>query len=350
MEYMQKLLMVFWPFVSTLAGMALLLLAANWTAKRFSIATANLGYQLLNLLIIVFATITAIVALPLTDETQGQVLSLLGVVLTAVIAISSTTFVANAMAGVMLQATQPFRPGDFLRVGEQFGRVTKRSLVHTQMQTESRDLTTLPNLLLVNNPITVLHREGTIISAEISLGYDIPYTRIEALLITAAEESGLEEPYVMVQELLDHAVVYLVAGFLPEMKHLLTARSRLRKKTLEQMHGHGVEIVSPTFMNQRQLTPDKKIIPNSPVLHSHSPKEPDGSAPEDMIFDKAEEAANLEEVRQQQEEIRQTLKQLKAGLKEAEESARAGLEQEISALEKKAALISQQQDKDAASD
>ncbi|MEH6584834.1 MAG: mechanosensitive ion channel domain-containing protein, partial [Halioglobus sp.] len=229
---MQKLLVVFWPFFSTLAGMALLLFAANWAAKRFSITTANLGYQLLNLLIIVFATITAIVALPLTDQTQGQVLSLLGVVLTAVIAISSTTFVANAMAGVLLQATQPFRPGDFLRVGEQFGRVTKRSLVHTQMQTESRDLTTLPNLLLVNNPITVLHREGTIISAEISLGYDIPYTRIEALLMAAAEESGLEEPYVMVQELLDHAVVYLVAGFLPEMKNLLTARSRLRQKVL----------------------------------------------------------------------------------------------------------------------
>ncbi len=338
MAYVQQLLSVFWPFLSTLAGVALLLLAANWVARRINVGTANLGYQILNLLIIIFATITAIIALPLTDETQGQVLSLLGVVLAAVIAISSTTFVANAMAGVMLQATRPFRPGDYLRIGEQFGRVTKLSLVHTQMQTESRDITTLPNLLLVANPITVLHREGTIISAEISLGYDIPYTRIEELLLKAAEEAGLEEPYVMVQELLDHAVVYLVAGFLPEMKHLLTARSRLRKKALEQMHGHGVEIVSPAFMNQRQLAPDKKVIPDAPVLHARKTNEleSEGSAPEDMIFDKAEEAANLEEIKQQQEEVKQAIKQLKADLKDADENDKTSLERQIAALENEA--------------
>ena len=95
----------------------------------------------------------------------------------------------------LLSVFWPFRPGDYLRIGEQFGRVTKLSLVHTQMQTESRDITTLPNLLLVAKPITVLHREGTIISAEISLGYDIPYTRIEELLLKDADENdkaGLE--------------------------------------------------------------------------------------------------------------------------------------------------------------
>jgi small conductance mechanosensitive channel len=346
MAYAQQLLLVFWPFVSTLAGMAILLLAANAIAKRAQVATASLSYQIFNLLIIIFATITAIIALPLTDETQGQVLSLLGVVLTAVIAISSTTFVANAMAGVMLQATKPFRPGDYLRIGEQFGRVTKLSLVHTQMQTETRDITTLPNLLLVANPITVLHREGTIISAEISLGYDVPYTRVEELLLKAAEDSGLEESYVMVQELLDHAVVYLAAGFLPEMKHLLTARSRLRKKILEQMHGNGVEIVSPTFMNQRPLPADKKVIPDNPVLYARKTwsAEPEAPAPEEMIFDKAVEAANLEEVKQQHEEAKQALKQLKSKLKEAGDEERDALEGEISALEEQVSSLLEQRD------
>lgn len=341
MQYVQQLLLVFWPFLSTLAGMAILLLAANWVAKRINVGTSSLTYQIFNLFIIIFATVTAIIALPLTDETQGQILSLLGVVLTAVIAISSTTFVANAMAGIMLQATRPFLPGDYLRIGEQFGRVTKRSLVHTQMQTESRDITTLPNLLLVANPITVLHREGTIISAEISLGYDIPHTRVEELLLTAATETGLEEPYVMVRELLDHAVVYMVAGFLTETKQLLSSRSRLRKKILEQMHGHGVEIVSPSFMNQRQLPQDKKVIPDAPVLHEPKSQQPEQEAPgpEDKIFDKAEEAANLEEIKQQQEELKQAIKQLKVELKEADESQIPDIERQISALEKQAVLF-----------
>jgi len=346
MDYLQQIMLVYGPFLSTLTGTAILLGAASWLANRSGGRAASLSYQIAKLLVILFATLVGIIALPLDSDTQGQVLSLLGVVLTAVIAISSTTFVANTMAGIMLQATQPFRPGDYLQVGEHFGRVTKLSLVHTQMQTESRDISTLPNLLLVNSPITVLHREGTIISAEISLGYDIPYTRIEELLLKAAEESGLEEPYVMVKELLDHAVVYLVAGFLPDMKRLLTARSNLRKKALEQMHGHGVEIVSPSFTNQRQLAPDRKVIPDAPVLHARTPdkEEPDGPAPEDMIFDKAEEAANLEESRQQQEEAKQSLKQLRASLKDADEEDKPGIESEIALLERQTALVQQELD------
>ena len=78
-------------------------------------------------------------------------MSLLGVVLTAVIALSATTFVANMIAGIMLQASQPF---------------------------------------------------------------------------------------VLVHELRDHAIVYRICGFLPNMKYLLSSRSNLRKKVLEQMHGN----------------------------------------------------------------------------------------------------------------
>jgi small conductance mechanosensitive channel len=149
---------------------ALGVFAATWVARRSQQGTGGLVYQLFTWMIISLAIVVLVVVLPISDETQGQILSLLGVVLTAVIALSSTTFVANAMAGVMLHLTEPFRPGDYLRVKQEFGRVTKRSLVHTQIQTEWRDITTLPNLLLVNNPVTVMHRDGTIISAEVSIG------------------------------------------------------------------------------------------------------------------------------------------------------------------------------------
>jgi small conductance mechanosensitive channel len=343
MSNLESLLNVFAPLLGTLAGVAMLLFLVNWLAKRGNSGNTSLGYQVLKLFISVIAALAIVITLPLTNETQGQVLSLLGVVITAVIAISATTFVANAMAGVMLQVTQPFRPGDYLRIGEQFGRVTKRSLVHTQIQTEWRDITTLPNLLLVNNPITVLHREGTIISAEISLGYDIPYTRIEDLLLRAAEDAGLEESYVMVQELLDHAVVYLIAGFLPETKNLLSARSLLRKKVLEQLHGHGVEIVSPSFMNQRQLAPEKKVIPDQPVLHMRraSDIKPVEAAPEARIFDKAEEAANLEEIKQQQEDLKQKIKELKSSLKDTPEEARPAQERKLELLEQQSVRLAE---------
>lgn len=342
MNLAEDILSVYWPPASVVIVALLLGWLAHWMARRSQKGTSGILYQLSNWLLASFAVITIVVLLPLNDETRGQVLSLLGVVLTAILALAATTFVTNMIAGIMLQASQPFRPGDYIRVNEQFGRVTKSSLFHTQIQTEWRDLTNLPNLMLVNNPVTVLHRDGTIIFAEISIGYDETYLRVEELLLQAGEDAGLGEPFVLVHELLDHAVVYRVCGFLPDMKNLLSSRSNLRKKVLEQMHGNGVEIVSPSFMNQRALDPNSKVIPAKPVLHDIDKPREISTAPEEKIFDKAEEAASIEELKLKQEEARAELKQLRSELKTADEDAKAAIGRKIEMLEKREAWCADQ--------
>lgn len=333
MELLQQIFSVLWPPVSILVIGLLLGWLSHWVARRSEPGTSGLLYQLFIWFNASVVIIAIIIMLPLSDKTQGQILSLLGVVLTAVIALSSTTFVSNAIAGIMLQATRPFRPGDYIRVNQEFGRVTRRSLIHTQIQTEWRDLTNLPNVMLINNPVTVLHRNGTIIHAEVSIGYDVTYTRVEELLLIAGAEAGLEEPFLLVHELLDHAVAYHICGFLPSMNNLLSSRSNLRKTVLEQMHSHGIEIVSPGFMNQRQLDPDSRIIPAQPVLHDHAKPEKASQAPEAKIFDKAVEAASIEELKQHLEETREALKRERLALKGADDSARLGIERQIAALE-----------------
>lgn len=329
-----SLFQTLWPATALVILALALILVARWMSRRSVSAGSALVYQLTVWFIASVAVISIVVVLPLESDTRGQILSLLGVVLTAVIALSSTTFVANAMAGVMLQAMQPFRPGDYVRVGTEFGRVTRRSLLHTQIQTETSDFTTLPNLLLVTGPVTVLHREGTIITAELSLGYDLDYRDAEPRLLEAAEQAGLDEPFVLVQDLLDHAVSYRVCGFLPEMKHPLSARSKLRKKVLEVLHDNGIEIASPSFMNQRRLETGDRAIPRRKVTGEpeHTAEE---SAPEEKIFEKAEEAASLEELKVEQEELRQNIKRERAHLKEAAEEDRAALETVIARLEQR---------------
>ena len=210
----------------------------------------------------------------------------------AAIAFSSTTFVGNVMAGLMLKAVRSFRSGDFVRVQDQFGRVSQRGLLSTEIQTEDRDLVTLPNLLLVTNPVKVVRASGTIVSAAVSLGYDVAHDRVDTLLRAAAEDAGLDDPFVLVMELGDFSVVYRVAGLLQEVKQLLTARSRLRRAMLDRLHGDGVEIVSPSFMNQRVLQPDVPIIARS----APASKTADDSTVEDLAFDKAEEAESLEQL------------------------------------------------------
>jgi small-conductance mechanosensitive channel len=293
--------------VPTLACIAITL-AALWSVRRAfpNHHDTRLSRQLGHLLVFLFANILLVLALPLENATQGQLLSLFGIVLTAIIALSSTTFVANAMAGLMLRAVAGFREGDFIRVGEHFGRVAEKGLLHTRVQTEDRDLVTLPNLLVMNNPVQVVQANGTLISATVSLGYESHHSRIAEHLKAAAEATGLDDAFVQITELGDSTVTYRVVGLLTDVSSLVSKRSELRGRTLDHLHEAGIEVVSPSFMNQRQLAAERKVIPER---FSADPQASD-TIPEDLMFDKAAIAGRLAELRDQRARLSDEIKVL----------------------------------------
>jgi small conductance mechanosensitive channel len=329
--------LVHWlPFLATLLVAVGALLVARWLlfAKRIGrVAQTTLVRQLIMLALTAVAVVALVVAMPIGDTSRGQLLGLIGLVLTGVIGLSSTTFVGNAMAGLMLRAVRAFHPGDFLKTMDHFGRVTERGLLHTEIQTEDRDLTTLPNLYLVTNPVTVVRFSGTIVSATVSLGYDVAHARIEEVLLEAARAAELQEPFVQILELGDFSVHYRVAGFLSEVKYLLSVRSRLRACMLDALHGAGIEIVSPTFMNQRQLAPDRRFIPRPSGVHA-APLEGARPAPEEIMFDKAELAESREQLNERLQAIGEQIKALHQRTSTApDETARAAIKQQVGQLE-----------------
>ena len=320
------------PAITTLVlGSISLLILSRLTQRASNIDAPSLVLQLIFWGAGLAVVVALVVALPLEAGVRGQILSLIGVVLTAIIALSSTTFVSNAMAGIMLQATRPFKPGDFILVNGVFGRVTRRSLVSTRIQTETRDFTNLPNLLLVTQPVTVQHREGTIIQADVSLGYDVHHSLAKRELLKAAENAGLADPYVLVAELLDHAVVYRAAGFLEDVVNPLTARSQLRQKMLDALHGAGIEIASPNIVAQRQQSGDTQTLPEEVVSR---PTRSPAQKPDTKIFDSAHAAANTEALREQIRELKTEIDAQQEQIKAASDETRASETLALESLER----------------
>jgi len=286
------------PAIVVITIVILILWGANWFLLRRnkSIGEGNrVTKRLIMVLLFLAGIVIILLVLPFSDTTRGQLLSFLGLLLSAIIALSSTTFVSNAMAGLMLRNVNSFRSGDFIRVNKQFGRVTERGLFHTEIQTENRNLVTIPNLFLINNPVNVVRSSGTIVSATVSLGYDVPHEKIKEQLKSAATDAELEEPFFQILELGDFSVTYRIAGILGEVKQLLSIQSKLREKMLDNLHAAKIEIVSPTFMNQRPLKVDSTVIPQK--KRSRKPKVAEETqSPEDIIFDKADEAQKIEEL------------------------------------------------------
>jgi small-conductance mechanosensitive channel len=309
----------FLPSVIGIALVITLVIFVDWLTKRHYAQHHKHRYrqQLITLSIFFAGLIVVIIVLPISDSLRGQLLSLIGIIVSATIALSSTTFVGNAMAGIMLRSLRSFKIGDFVRVGEYFGRVSEMGLLHVEIQTEDRDLMTVPNLYIVNQPTKVIHASGTIISAQCSLGYDVPRTNIETVLLEAAKATDLEDPYILLIELGDFAVTYQVNGLLREVKQLISVRSSLRNNMLDALHKANIEIVSPSYMNTRAYPIEHSFIP--PVIKEAKTTPAAKTAkPEDMVFDKAEEAESLENTRLEKDELLVLIKELEESLKKTE--------------------------------
>jgi small-conductance mechanosensitive channel len=326
---------LFLPLIATVAGVGAVLAATNMVLQRRygDHAPTRFRVRLILITLTFIGVLAIILSLPVDDTLRGQLLSFLGILLSATIALSSTTFLGNALAGILLRVVAGFRIGDFIRVGEYFGRVSERDLFHTEIQTEDRDLTTLPNLFLVTHPVRVVRASGTIVSASVSLGYDVSRQKIEESLLTAAATVGLEDPFVQIMDLGNFSVTYRIAGLLTEVKHLLSTRSALRAAVLDTLHGSRIEIVSPTFMNQRPIDPKSPILPPTTGRRAAEPDR-DSRAPEAVVFDKAEEAEKIEDLSKRHRSLQEQIAQLEEESKTADtDSARQALEARIAKLE-----------------
>ena len=295
---------------------------------------SKIYWQLSLLFLVNLFIVILVINTPLSEGLKGQLLSLLGITFTAAIALSSTTFMGNIMAGLMIKALSKFRPGDYLRVGENFGRVSEMGLLHTEIQSSDKDLITLPNLFLVTQPVKVISSEGTLISEDLSLGYEIHHNTIERSLLKAANQAELKDPFMHVQKLGDYSVTYRISGFFSDVRRLLSAKAKLREQILDCLHADGIEIVSPSFMNQRVFPDRAQFIA---AYEYDSVTQP--AHPEKQIFDKAEEAESVERLKEILNKIEDDIVQLGENIELSEEERNQKYEVLIKRKEKLIELI-----------
>ncbi|WP_164997835.1 mechanosensitive ion channel family protein [Methanolobus psychrotolerans] len=309
--------------------------------KRNVFSRDKIIQQLIFFSILVTGILFTVFTLPINVEDKNLILTFVSIVIGAILAFSSTTFVANAMAGIMLRWIHPFRVGDFIKTDDTFGRVTEMYFLHTQVQSMDRDLITIPNLTLSSKPLKTIRSSGTIITVSVSLGYNIPRKDIEKSMFMAAELTGLENPFVHVEKLGDFSITYKVGGLLKNIEGMITARSEFKKNVIDSLHSSDIEIVSPTFMNQRVFSEDYVCMPPKEIEKEKTEeqeKEPEVRT-EDIIFDKAILAQMLDRIYTTAESLNPRRKELEEQIKEIKD------ENIHNRLKEQLALIAQKENK-----
>jgi small-conductance mechanosensitive channel len=294
----------------------ILLIFNSWIFKRIKSTSSNgnITRGAISFFLVLIGILAFILVLPIDKSVKSQIVSFFAIIVSAGIALSSTTVLGNLIAGIMNNSMNRFRNGDLIKIGELQGRVTKKSVFHTEIQLEDSNFMTIPNLYIATNPVKLTRKTDTVISTSVSLGYDIPRTKIEDSLKEAAIATGLKDPYVYITNLGDYSVLYKIHGFLEDSSKYFSTTSLLNANVMDKLHAEKIEIVSPTFMNQRRVD-EKEFIPKQAVKKT----EPvDEKSPEDLIFDEAIKSEKLEtkkdyikEIDKKQVVLKETIKDLK---------------------------------------
>ncbi len=314
MDNILELLKAFIQPSAVLLLLIILLLINRWIFKKFkaTASTDNIARGAISFSLVLVGILIFILVLPIDKSLKGQILGFLGIIISAGIALSSTTVLGNLIAGVMNNSMNRFRNGDLIKIDDFHGRVTKKSIFHTEIQLEDSNFITIPNLFIASNPVKLTRKSNTVISTSVSLGYDIPRNKIEQALKDSALAAGLSDPYVYILSLGDFSVVYKIHGFLEDSSKYFSTSSLLNAMVMDKLHHEKIEIVSPTFMNQRRAD-EKEFIPTQVLKQPEIKNE---KTPEELVFDEAIKSGKIETKKDYLKKLDEKLENLKERLKE----------------------------------
>ena len=218
--------------------------------------------RLITTLVWVFALVVAYPYLPGSDTDAFKGVS---VFFGLVVSLGSSGFVNQVMSGFMITYTGALEPGDYAKIGDVEGTVTQLGVMSTKVRTRRNEEVTIPNAV-VSAGITVNYSrnqaQGVFGATSVTIGYDVPWRQVEAMLLTAAARTpGIRReipPVVLQTDLADFYVEYTLLVCLDDPATRVPTLSAVRAHIQDVFNEHGVQIMSPNY----EADPaERKIVP-----------------------------------------------------------------------------------------
>ena len=196
-----------------------------------------------------------VIAYPYLPGSDSDAFKGMSVFVGLVVSLGSSGIVNQVMSGFTLTYSRALRAGDFVAVGDVEGTVSQVGTLSTKIMTAKGEDVTIPNALVVSQTVTNYSRfadtDGVFVPTDITIGYDVPWRQVQALLLLAAARTpGVRrEPAPVVrQAALEDAYIRYTLQFCLE-------HPTQRRKTLAAVHAnildafneYGVQITSPNY-------------------------------------------------------------------------------------------------------
>jgi small-conductance mechanosensitive channel len=182
--------------------------------------------------------------------TLGVISGLLTLVGGTIIGFAAVNTIGNAIAGLIVMTSRPFKVGDRIHFNGQFADITAIELIYTKMLTLDNVLVSIPNQELLKTEIDTYGKTGVIRRhCTVTPGFEYDSAAIEAALLEAAGrvQDVLQEPkpYVWITQFQNYAVEYTLYVFINAIKKLPEIDADLYRTVLETCKKHGIDISTP---------------------------------------------------------------------------------------------------------
>ena len=214
-----------------------------------------------------------IVIFPYLPGSNSPVFQGVSVLLGFIISFGSTSAIGNVIAGIVITYMRPYRVGDRVKIGDVTGDVLEKNLLVTRLRTIKNEDVTIPNSNILSghtvNYTAAASHDGLILHTTITIGYDVPWPQVHALLLAAARATeGVEAtpvPFVLQTSLDDFYVAYQLNAYtrLPHRQAVLY--SLLHQHIQDEFARAGIEIMSPHYRATRTGAGAGSTIPPAPL-------------------------------------------------------------------------------------
>lgn len=176
-----------------------------------------------------------------------------------IVSLGSSTVIGNIIAGLVITYMRPFKIGDRIKLNDTTGNVIEKTPLVTRIRTPKNEVVTIPNSFVMSSHTVNFSQSareyGLIIHSEVSIGYDVPWRKINKLLIEAALNTpGVVDdprPFILSTSLNDWYPVYQVNAYIKDADKLAQIYSDLHQSIQDRFNEEGIEIMSPHYMAVR---------------------------------------------------------------------------------------------------
>jgi small-conductance mechanosensitive channel len=230
------------------------------------------------LLIFVVWLFALVVAYPYIPGSETEAFKGLSVLVGLMVTLGSTGLINQVISGLFVVYSGSVRPEDYVRIGDMEGEITSIGSLATKLRTPRQEEITIPHSVLVGTATTNYTRlagaEGMVVTASVTIGYDVPWRKVHGLLLLGASRTrGLRKeppPRVLQRELSDFYVQYQLLAHLEDGQNRAVVISDLHAQIQDAFNEYDTQIMAPHFESQ----PERPVFVPKSKWYAAPAKEP----------------------------------------------------------------------------